>query len=286
MTGLDAHVTTPRQMWGLLEPIHAVTYFAEESLAAARGVGYRGFWMAYFAFRLAPLGPVGSATAAAACFGFHSSRPERALPDAWSYAAPQEALRARLDGATAALGRLFTGLSSAGPSALAATADLAWEAALRADTSGRVLAAANQDQPRPEDPIAALWQATTTLREHRGDGHNAVLIATGVTPVQAHWLKIAAVETDPEALRDSRNWPEPDWARGQTSCPNGAGWTPPAGSPRPAGSRTAPSRPIPTLPRPRRGPGSDRGPRAGWRSCSGRFATRRLAPCPSPIPSG
>jgi hypothetical protein len=41
-------------MWGLIEPIHAVTYFGQEALESASQAGYRGFWMGYFACRLAP----------------------------------------------------------------------------------------------------------------------------------------------------------------------------------------------------------------------------------------
>jgi hypothetical protein len=33
-----------RQLWRRLETIHAVTYFAPESLAAAQDLGVRGFW--------------------------------------------------------------------------------------------------------------------------------------------------------------------------------------------------------------------------------------------------
>jgi hypothetical protein len=197
-------------MWELLEPIHAVTYFSDEAAAATTGVGYRGFWMGYFACRLAPLGAVGPEIATAACYGFAQSRVARGLPDAWTFAGPEQALSARLHGATATLRRVLGDGSE-----LLATADLAWDAALHAATEGRVLAAANQVLPRPPDPLGALWQATTTLREHRGDGHNAALVAAGVTPVQAHWLKIAAEETDPQTLTVSRNWPAHQWDQGR-----------------------------------------------------------------------
>ena len=47
------------RMWGLLEPIHVVTYFAPEARATADALGMRGFWMGYAAQRSAPLGAVG-----------------------------------------------------------------------------------------------------------------------------------------------------------------------------------------------------------------------------------
>jgi hypothetical protein len=46
-----------RDLWIRAETIHAVTYFAEESRAAARELGMQGLWMGYFAFRAAPNRP-------------------------------------------------------------------------------------------------------------------------------------------------------------------------------------------------------------------------------------
>ena len=63
-----------------------MTYFSEESIAAARDLGYRGFWMGYFAFRAAPLGPVGPAVVEALFNNFHADRVARALPNAWEIA--------------------------------------------------------------------------------------------------------------------------------------------------------------------------------------------------------
>jgi len=68
--------------------------------------------------------------------------------------------------------------------------------------------------PRPPEPHLTLWQAATTLREHRGDGHIAVLVARGITPVGSHLIKAAAGESDPEVLRTGRKFAEPAWAEG------------------------------------------------------------------------
>ena len=57
-----------RALWVRVETIHAVTYFADESRAAANSCGMKGFWMGYFGFRAAPLGAVG---ADAAVFSGH-----------------------------------------------------------------------------------------------------------------------------------------------------------------------------------------------------------------------
>lgn len=202
--------TVARRMWRLYEPIHDVIYFAPEARAAADRLGMRGFWMGYFAFRAAPLGKVGPAPVIASFFGFHPRRVCRALPDAWSYSTAEEALAARLEGADAAL-RRFWNQDMVESAAMAEAAELAWRAAVAADCAGRVLAAANQALPRPAAPHLALWQATSTLREHRGDGHNAVLVANQVTPAQAHLLKAAAGEAEADVLRESRGWVEEQW---------------------------------------------------------------------------
>ena len=193
----------PRRLWQLFEPVHAVTYFdprAREPLAA---LGIEGFWNGYVIQRAAPLGPVGPELATASFFGFHPRR-AAVLKDAWLRVSPADALKARTDGAVCAL-RPHAGHDTE------ELADLLWRAAEAADCAGRVLAAANQALPRPSDPLAAVWQATTTLREHRGDGHVASLISHGIGPIQAMQLKVAAGESRGEDLRLGRGWSDEEW---------------------------------------------------------------------------
>jgi hypothetical protein len=197
-------------MWLRYEPIHAVTYFAPECRAATDSLGMRGFWMGYCAMRCAPVGEVSPEVATALFYNFHPDRARRALPDAWGFASAARSLDARLDGVNAALRRLF-GDAVSSP-ALAEAAELASVAARAADCAGRVLAAANQALPWPVEPHLMLWQATTVLREHRGDGHNAVLIARQITPVRAHLLKAGSGESVGEDLRVHRVWSEDVWA--------------------------------------------------------------------------
>jgi hypothetical protein len=261
---------TARRMWQLYEPIHDVTYFTPEARAAADSLGVRGFWMGYFALRVAPLGPVGPAVAAAAFFGFHPDRVARALPDAWTYANPHDAIRARLAGADAALRRLW-GDVTVESQEVADAADLAWQAASAADTAGRILAAANQALPRPAQPHLALWQATTTLREHRGDGHIAVLLARGVSPVQAHLIKAAAGEADPAVLRESRRWSADAW-RSAVEELSATGWLDVAAHLTPAGAAQHDEIEAAT----------DRAAMQPWRAL-GEPATARLAELVTPL---
>lgn len=169
--------------------------------------------MGYTAQRIAPLGAVGVEITTAAFFGFHPSRIARALPDAWRYTTPEDVLDARLAGVDGALRRLWGEEVLPSPE-LVEGAELAWRAAAGAECAGRVLAAANQALPRPERVHLALWQACTTLREHRGDGHIAVLVGRGLTPVQAHLVKAAAGEAEAEVLQEGRRFDDVAWEAG------------------------------------------------------------------------
>ncbi|MBA2282976.1 MAG: hypothetical protein H0W25_17340, partial [Acidimicrobiia bacterium] len=84
-----------RRLWPSIETIHAVTYFAPQCREAATTVGLKGFWMGYFAFRAAPLGPVPPAVATATFAGFRPSMVARALPDAWAHASAAACIEAR-----------------------------------------------------------------------------------------------------------------------------------------------------------------------------------------------
>jgi hypothetical protein len=200
-----------RDVWRRLEPIHAVTYFSPEPLAALADAGYKGFWMGYFAGRAAPLGPVGPDVVRALFYNFAPSQVTRALPDAWAYAAPEVALRARLQGSVAALRRLL-GAAGLGDDAVAEAAELAATAARTAPVDGRVLFAANAALPWPDEPLEVLWHAATLLREHRGDGHVALLVTLGVSGRECNVLQAAAGNVPDEMIRRARAYDDAEWS--------------------------------------------------------------------------
>jgi hypothetical protein len=217
-----------RRAWELLEPVHDVVYFAPGLRDCTDAAGLRGFFMAYFAMRAAPLGAVNAETVAATFFGFHRSRVERAIPEAWRRITPEAALELRADWVDSALRRVL-GETVVDSRAVGEAAKLAWTAAQACDVAGRPLAAGNQALGRPAAPHLVLWQAATTIREHRGDGHIAVLVSHGVSPVQAHLLKAAAGEADGEVLREGRGFPDGEWQAARDQLIN-AGWLDAAGT--------------------------------------------------------
>src|SRR4051812_186028 len=98
---------TARRLWALGEPLHALIYFAEEARAAGEAAGLAGFWQTYFAFRAAPLGPVGPAVVTAAFYNFAPGFVAKRVPAVWSAISPDAALEVRLTGVDAAARRLL-----------------------------------------------------------------------------------------------------------------------------------------------------------------------------------
>jgi len=223
-------VDTARRMWTLYEPVHAVTYFTPEAQEAYQAAGLRGYWRGYFAGRAAPLGPVGAAPVIAAFFSFAPGMVARALPDVWQRASPEKALHARLKGATAGLARLTAHLPMA---SLEEAADVLTEVVSRLDHCGRVLGAANAALPLPDDPLGRLWQATTTLREHRGDGYVAALVAAGISGCEVLVWR-AAYDMSREVLQQYRGWTDEEWDAATARLIE-TGWLDDTGKPTEAG---------------------------------------------------
>jgi hypothetical protein len=201
--------TLARRFWTAIEPIHAIVYFAPEPLEAAKKAGLRGFWMSYFASRVAPLGPVPSSAVEAMTFGFAPAMVARAIPDAWTFASPSAVLAARLTSAPEALRH------HADPAALGGVPELSgllWEAVAGCRFDGRPLAAAWSSVPRPADPVADVWLAATVLREHRGDGHVLAGVASGLRGLDATLTFVATGAISRELIQPTRGWSDEDWS--------------------------------------------------------------------------
>ncbi|MFE9923421.1 hypothetical protein ACFYQA_18090 [Streptomyces sp. NPDC005774] len=200
-----------RQMWHLLEPLHAVLYYAPEVFDEVKALGYDTGerWPGYFALRAAPLGAPGSRQVASAFYSFSPRMVAEHIPAAWDVAAPDEVVAARTRGVDRAY-RAVIGERTDSPD-LAEAAVLARRAAEAAQTEGRPLAAANAELPWPQEPHLVLWQAATILREHRGDGHLAALLTAGLDSVEA-LVSFAAIGAAPAEVFASRGWSEPEWA--------------------------------------------------------------------------
>ena len=198
-----------RRLWQLLEPCHALIYFAPEGRSEYADAGLRGSWMGYFASRSAAMGAVGAGVVVATFHNFAPRMVERALPDAWSFSTPERVLAARATAASAALGRLLG--DELNSPAIGAAADLLRPAMGACDGSARPLYAAHVRLEWPEPPHLALWHAATLLREHRFDGHVAALLVEGLDGPEALITATASGGLDAQTLRAMRGWTEEEW---------------------------------------------------------------------------
>ncbi|MFB6937346.1 SCO6745 family protein [Streptomyces chartreusis] len=199
-----------RQLWHLLEPLHAVLYYAPEAFEEAAELGYatEERWPSYFPYRAAPLGAAGAVSVASAFYSFSPRMVAEHIEPAWKIASPEAVLRARVRGVDRAYRAIF-GDRVDSPE-LVELAALVRRAAEAANTAGRPLAAANAALDWPEAPHLQLWHAATILREHRGDGHIAALMVAGLDPVEA-LVSFAAIGAASVERFESRGWSAEEW---------------------------------------------------------------------------
>lgn len=215
---------TARQLWVVAESLHAVTYFAPACRRAMRDAGLRGFWAGYFAARAAPLGAVGAGPVAAAFFNFDPAMVRRCVPSCWDVVDPATVTVQRAGAAAGVLHELcapdpLEALVASLPTLRRAVGDCTGE--------GRPMTGANRDLwpsveaglrrravPEPVIAVGEAWQACTTLREHRGDGHVAALLTHGLNGLEAHLLAAGTSDVPADVLRDSRGWTGPQWEAG------------------------------------------------------------------------
>lgn len=208
-----------------LDSFHSASYFSQTVAAALSEAGLSP-QNQYLAVRGAALGAAPPELITATFYAFSPSFVAERVPACWDEAAPERVLAARLTGVEAMSAELFTAGEAAGRTA--EFADLAQRILDRIapvvaaqDLSGRALyaghrAVLNSGTVRAQDPALQvfldLWAAITLLREYRGDGHLASLIAGGLTGLEAIVLDSATGRSfKPGAMRKSRGWSEEEW---------------------------------------------------------------------------
>ncbi|EHK84473.1 SCO6745 family protein [Saccharomonospora azurea] len=194
-----------------VEPLHAFVYFSPEMEQTFAGAGLKAGRRAYFAGRAAPLGPVGATVVTATFYNFSPRLVERHIPEAWRVVAPAEVVNLRFSAAEAGLRRLL-GEAADSPE-VGELGELLREAAGHAPAEGRALFAAHADLDWPDGAVARLWHAATLLREFRGDGHIAALVAEGLSGLDALVTHIATGKSfRADVARETRGWTEAEWS--------------------------------------------------------------------------
>jgi len=214
-------MSVARQMWESVERYHQLCYWAPEVREEGTRAGLKGFWMNYFATRVAPLGAVSPETVESLFFYYSPSRIGRAIPDAWNYATPEEILAARYRGMDQAIQRELGSLVEGDEviRAVQITRDVIGEI----DGTGRTLYAGWNSLPWPEPPHLALWHACTVLREHRSGSHLIALASEGLDGPESVITQVAVDEAPAEWIQHEAGWADEAVQEAKTRL-RGKGW--------------------------------------------------------------
>ena len=169
-------------MW---DPVAIQRY---ESLGIPNGAGWIQAW------RLAPLGDIDPAAAAAATYSIHPDVVEMIL-GLWRGVTTKEAIFEVRDAS------IEPGLHDIAPGLadhIGPLADDLWRGVDEAHYGARPLFAAYRALPRPADrsPVLSAWHAANCLRELRGDNHWALCAAADLDGVEVGLLHAAMVDVD------------------------------------------------------------------------------------------
>jgi hypothetical protein len=198
---------TARRLWLHLECVHVPQYFSPQVAEAHVELGLELPWGGYTAGRIAPMGPVGPEVATAAFYGFAPRLLAGALPAAWQAASPERVHEVTV----AAVGRTLAPVLDGLDAEVARAAELAREAAMLHPTVGRPLAAARSAAPWPDEPHLVLFEAATRIRESRGDGHVACLVAAGIDGCESHLTVAGDSDKLRAVLQPRRGWTDAEW---------------------------------------------------------------------------
>ncbi|MGY4978431.1 SCO6745 family protein [Streptomyces sp. 900105755] len=200
-----------RRCHTLLNSLHATHFFSPELAEELAALGVTHPRAVNFAVRAAALGPVGAGTVTATFYNYKYDLVARHVPAVWETASPKDVLAARARAVDASMRRLL-GADAVVSDRMAEAARLALRATEACSRSGRPLYAAHADLPVPQQPHLAYWYAGTLLREHRGDGHLAVLLAAGLDGLEAVVTHTATGKgMAPKWVFATRGWSQDDW---------------------------------------------------------------------------
>jgi len=155
----------------------------------------------YIAARATPIVAAGP-EAVIAAFGSISPGAIR-----WAYALLDEHGIDPLDVWRARDAAVAQGLHEHAPAAVPVLEQLGpelWAVVDRLPTVGRVFFGAHLAMPRPDEPLLSGWHAVNCLREWRGDTHWALVVAAGLSGVEASCLHNAWLGYEPDWLPTSR----------------------------------------------------------------------------------
>ena len=192
-------------MWEAVERYHQLCYWAPEVREEGTRAGLKGFWMNYFATRVAPLGAVSPETVQSLFFYYSPDRIHRAIPDAWSFATPNEILALpRYRGMDQALRRELGSLFDSQEVSIAV--ELAQQAIAATREPAAPFTRVGIRCLGRMNPHLALWQACTVLREHRSGSHLLALATEELDGPQSVITQVAVNEAPVDWIQHEAGW--------------------------------------------------------------------------------
>ena len=169
------------RLWGTA--LGSAFYFTPETVAVGKELGLDGFRF-YFLGRGGVLGDAESPVVSSAFGWWNPGLVAKMWNGAREKMAPRDAGRRYMQCAQD-LGRAkFGGIANLAEFCAAAEAVVN-----AADTSGLTLFAGTAAEPLAEDLPARAMQLVAVLREYRGSAHLVAVLATGLSPKTAHFIK-------------------------------------------------------------------------------------------------
>ncbi|WP_193776628.1 hypothetical protein [Streptomyces sp. E2N166] len=200
-----------RRCHNALNSLHSTHYFSPDLGRELGGLGVTDPRAVNFAVRAAALGPVGAGAVTATFYNYKHDLVARHVPSVWETATPAQVLAARARAVDATLRRLL-GDETLASAEMSEAAGLALRAAEGCSRGARPLYSAHADLPVPDAPHLAFWHAATLLREHRGDGHLAALLAAGLDGLEALVTHTATGKgMAPKWIFTTRGWTQEEW---------------------------------------------------------------------------
>ena len=225
--------TVVRNVHTAISMAHRLVYFVPEASEEYAAIGVEPGRGAYFASRTAPMGVVSDKVILATFYNFSETAVRTAeIEKAWAAASPEALQAARFRAVRRALDRV--GFSMTTEQIVEARA-LIDPVVKGLSLAGKPLAAANASVALPNDPLLALWQQATVIREWRGDVHIALLIANEIGPCACMVLQVGTGRFPLGVTQATRQWNEQQWAEAIVEL-GVRGWVDGNGAMTPAGT--------------------------------------------------
>ncbi|MCA1221162.1 hypothetical protein LCE31_22770 [Streptomyces sp. 8L] len=207
-TGARMDLQAVREVGRAVSAAHHFVYFVPEVAEEAAEFGVADRAPAYFATRSAAMGAVPWQVTLATFYNF-SPRAVESMTGVWDAASPERWQAARFAAVGRSMRRVGVDLTA---DQIAEARSLIDPVVAGADYAGKPLAAANASVELPSEPLVALWQQVTVVREWRGDAHLVVLADNRLGPCDCNVLQTATGRTPTGMTRATRQWNDDEWA--------------------------------------------------------------------------